>query len=272
MSFVETCSGRGWSPWRRLFIFFLHSVFKVTWKAYLKQKLFLFSIVGTVIKSAITFHLFEYQLCKIPLARCSQIWDEKEHLKNRWFLVSWAVLHRTHVESMPWLQQEIRSIVANLSRIAIQAMKANFGVAWENQVLLPQVHCTTVSLICCHVSWVGKLGLKPDFHLHKSASSTSVLSFSLTRPRFFSISFDRGRLWLFFPPLVTQSFLQRSFPSDTRVCYSSFTQQIRHHPKIRPPIVLERGMMHILHCFHMEGLCYILKLLNKTNKKRNNNH
>lgn len=58
-------------------------------------------------------------------------------LKKRGFLVSGAFLHSTQVVSVPWLQQETWSMVDNLALMAIQAMKANFGIACENQIPLP---------------------------------------------------------------------------------------------------------------------------------------
>lgn len=56
------------------------------------------------------------------------------------FLVSGAFYHSTQIVSAPWLQQETRSMVDNLALIAIPTMKANFGVACENQIFLPHEH------------------------------------------------------------------------------------------------------------------------------------
>ena len=150
VSLDSTCSGRALSPCRRLFRS-LHSLYRVVWNAYLRHNLFCFSMPGAMINLTTASQLVEKELCRNPLVRCSQSWDEKEQSKKRWFLDSGALLHRTHVVSTPWHQPETRSIVANLSFIAIQAMKANFGVAWENQIPLPQVDGTPASLASCHV-------------------------------------------------------------------------------------------------------------------------
>lgn len=133
-SFVKTSIGRALSPWCLLFRS-LHRTYRVAWNAYWRQNRFFFSIVGRVINRTISTHRVEKDLWRIPFVSSSQTWEENEHSKKRWFLVSEAVLHSTQVVTTPWFQQEILSIVDNLSLIASQAMKANFGVACENQML-----------------------------------------------------------------------------------------------------------------------------------------
>lgn len=124
----------GCSP-RRLIFLSCQIAYSTTWKQYLIRKVWTLPCNPFSTTRSTFGHWYDLLLPSRSLVNPSRTSFEYEHSKNRWSLVSVTDDYSQQV-TMAWgFHLEILSPVANLLRIANQAIKENFGVASVNQTI-----------------------------------------------------------------------------------------------------------------------------------------